>query len=137
MTKIGIDTNIFIYTLDKNSQFHDACLNILQNEEYELFTTSKNISEYISVCTKLGIEKEVMLGFYNEIKSNITVLFPSAESLSIFENLIDKYMPKGNRVYDVEIVSVFISNEIYKIATINIADFKNISEIELVEISGY
>jgi len=73
-----------------------------------------------------------MTGLYKEIKKNVTILYPNNESLRTFEQLNEKYQPKGNRVYDVEIVSVLITNNISKIATVNTDDFKNISEIELM-----
>lgn len=56
---------------------------------------------------------------YNEIKNNIIILFPTVKSLKTFEQLNEKYQPKGNRVYDVEIVSVLISNNVTNIATVN------------------
>jgi predicted nucleic acid-binding protein len=137
MNKIGVDTNIFIYTLDKSSPHHLKCDSFLKDTSNDLFTTTKNISEYFAVCSKLGIDKEKVIGFYNEIKNNITILYPSSESLKTFVLLIDYYQPKGNRVYDVEIVSILATNKVSKIATVNIDDFKNISEIELIDLDNY
>jgi len=134
MNKVGIDTNVFIYVLDKSSPHHKKCDNFLKDTENELFTTTKNISEFIAVCTKIGVEREKMNGMYNEIKSNIKILYPTEKSLTAFEQLNEKYQPKGNRVYDVEIVSIFTSNNVTSIATLNIDDFKNITEIKLIEI---
>lgn len=137
MNKVGIDTNVFIYTLDKSSPHHNKCDNFLKDTENELFTTTKNISEFIAVCTKIGVDREKMNGMYNEIKNNITILYPTEKSLSVFEQLNEKYHPKGNRVYDVEIVSIFISNNVTSIATVNIDDFKNITEIKLIDLDKY
>jgi len=137
MTKVGIDTNIFIYTLDKSSTFHEKCYNFLKDNENDLYTTTKNISEYIAVCTKIGIDSEIMYGMYNEIMNNVTILYPTRDSLNTFEQLIKKYQPKGNKVYDVEIVSVLKSNNVNIIATVNIDDFKNISEIKLIDLEKY
>jgi len=44
MSKILVDTNVFIYAFDESSQFHKKTVAILENEENELFTTTKNIS---------------------------------------------------------------------------------------------
>lgn len=74
---------------------------------------------------------------YNEIKNNVIILYPDENTLKIFEKLNEKYQPKGNRVYDVEIVSVLTTHGITKIATVNADDFKNISEIELIELDKY
>jgi len=71
------------------------------------------------------------------IMNNVTILYPTRYSLNTFEQLIKKYQPKGNKVYDVEIVSVLKSNNVNIIATVNIDDFKNISEIKLIDLEKY
>ena len=86
------------------------------------------------MCTKIGIDRNEMNGFYNDIKNNVNILFPTEETLQVFEELNEKYKPRGNRVFDIEIVSIFLSNNISTLATINTEDFKNISEIMLLDI---
>ncbi len=137
MNKIGIDTNIFIYAMDKSSIHHKNCVNILNDIENDLCTSTKNISEYFAVCTKINVNRDKMYSFYQEIKNNIKIFYPTKKSLEIFEFLNKKYKPKGNRVYDIEIVSIFLSKNINKIATINRKDFKNIIEIELIDLDQY
>lgn len=137
MNKIGIDTNIFIYTLDSSSPFYKKCKKFLKHSDYDFFTTVKNLSEFISVCTKLGVDRDKMNGFYSDIKNNVTILYPNKDSLEIFEQLNEKYKPKGNRVFDIEIVSVLTCYNIRKIASLNVKDFKDITEIELIEINNY
>ncbi len=134
MTKIGVDTNIFVYTMDDSSPHHLKCDRFLKSTGNELYTTTKNLSEFIAVCTKIGVERAKMIGMYYEIKNNVTILYPTFQSLKIFEQLNEKYQPKGNRVFDIEIVSILITNKVNKIATINIDDFKTISEIKLVDL---
>ncbi|MEO8211303.1 MAG: type II toxin-antitoxin system VapC family toxin [bacterium] len=131
MNKILIDTNIFIYDLDKSSIFHDKAKKIIQDESLELSTTSKNISEFFAVCTKLNIDEKIMFGYYEDILSNILILFPEYHSLNIFKELLKINKPKGNRVFDFEIVSIMLSNGILQIATMNIEDFKKIKEITI------
>lgn len=133
MNKIGIDTNVFIYALDANSIYHQKCANLLEDNAKSLFTTSKTLSEYIAVCTKLGVEHSIMYNFYQEIKQNTTVLFPSSTSLVLFEQLVQTYKPQKNRVYDIEIVSIFLAEGISEIASLNYDDFKNIKEITLFD----
>lgn len=137
MNKVGVDTNVFVYTLDNSSPHHVKCDSFLKDTENELFTTTKNISEYIAVCTKIGVSREKMNGMFDEIKNNVTILYPTEDSLKTFEQLNEKHQPKGNRVYDVEIVSVLTTNNVNKIATVNLDDFKNISEIELIDLDKY
>ena len=132
--KVLIDTNIFIYALDADSVHHAASLRFLQEAEALLFTTSKNLSEYFAVCTKLNLERDKVLGFYDAIKRNTVLLFPDAQSLRLFEELFERYYPRGNRVHDLEIVSIMLANGLKKIATVNKDDFKNIVEVEIVDL---
>jgi predicted nucleic acid-binding protein len=55
-------------------------------------------------------------------------------NLPYFTKRQRKYNPRGNRVYDIEIVSVMLANGLKKVATANIDDFSNIDEIEVIEI---
>jgi len=96
-----------------------------------LFTTTKNISEYFAVASKLAIEKEKVFGFYEDMRANVTILSPSATSLQFLESLLQKYQPKGNRAYDIEIVSIMLAHELKYVATFNVDDFKSMEEIEI------
>ncbi len=88
---------------------------VFKDTENKLFTTTKNISEYIAVCTKIGVNRDRMNGFYNEMKNN----------------------PRGNWVFDLGIASVLITNKVGKLATVNTNDFKNITEIGLIDLDTY
>ncbi len=119
MNKVVLDTNVFIYALDEQSIFYERAVNILQAEENELFTTTKNISEYFAVASKLAIEKEKVFGFYEDLRLNATILFPNETSLHFLEMLQKKYQPKGNRVYDMEIVSVMLAHDLEQVMVKN------------------
>lgn len=132
MINLVLDTNILIYALDKDSIFHSKSKEILENATFNRFITTKSITEYFAVCSKLDYELEKVIAFYDEIERNISFLFPSKESLIIFTELIEKYKPRGNRIFDIEIVSVMLANDVKNLATFNIDDFKNITEINLL-----
>jgi predicted nucleic acid-binding protein len=134
MNNILLDTNILVYAFDETSEFYKKSTELFLNEDNNLFIATKNISEFFSVCSKLNLDLNKTFGFYSDLKENCTILKPTDRSLEIFENLIKKYKPRGNRVYDIEIVSILLANELKKVATANIDDFKNISEIEVIEI---
>jgi predicted nucleic acid-binding protein len=134
MTKLLIDTNILIYTVDEKSVFNTRARQILQDPGVSIFITTKSISEFFAVCTKLKYKQEIILGFYNELKNNTSILFPNENSLDIFETIFNKYKPVGNRVFDMEIVSIMLANGITKIATFNTKDFIAVNEIELFDI---
>ncbi|MBI5916364.1 MAG: PIN domain-containing protein [Bacteroidetes bacterium] len=129
--KILLDTNILLYALDVASQYHASVTKILTDPSSELFTTSKNISEYFAVCSKLNIPFSDSLIFYRSVCENARILFPDAGSLAIFETLLQKYQPKGNRVFDLEIVAIGLANQLTTIATANFKDFIGITEISI------
>ena len=133
MNEVLIDTNVFIYALDKDSIYHQQSSQILTSSNNILFTTSKNISELFAATSKININRVAFNRFYGELKQNIGILFPTSESLEVFEKLIKKYKPIGNRVFDIEIVSIMLSYNIKRLATINKKDFIDIEEIELID----
>ncbi|MDX2306023.1 MAG: type II toxin-antitoxin system VapC family toxin [Microscillaceae bacterium] len=120
MINLVLGTNVLIYALNSDSEFHGKASAILQNEENLLFLTTKNISEFFAVSSKLGLDLQKVLEFYEDLSLNTTILFPSGASLAIFRVLLEKYQPKGNRIYDLEIVSIMIAQGLKKIATFNI-----------------
>ncbi|TAN00121.1 MAG: PIN domain-containing protein [Chitinophagaceae bacterium] len=134
MIDLVLDTNILIYALNYDSVNYNSAITFFLNPNYKLFITSKNISEFFGVTSKLKIPYSSSLTFYKELKNNLTVLFPSEKSLLILETLIQQYQPKGNQVYDIEIVSIMMANNIKYVATFNQKDFKNIHEIQILDI---
>lgn len=134
MTDIVLDTNIWIYAREKDSHHYHATQLILQNPNYNLLITSKNISEFFAVTSKVKIPFSLAFDFYNDLRNNVTILFPSENSLLIFETLLQKYHPKGNQIFDMEIISIMLAHSIKHIATFNKKDFEDISEIQMLEI---
>jgi len=134
---ILIDTNVLIYAVDADSQFHNRAWNILLDPEVKLFTTSKNISEFLVVLTRnieIGLSTGECLEILKELLRDIIVLYPTPKSFKIFEKLIQKYNPRGLWIHDVEIASIGISYGISTIVTRNVSDFKRIKEINIKQI---
>jgi len=132
MNSLFVDTNVFLYALDQNSKFHDLSRRILESPNNNLFTASKNLSELFAVTTKYKFDHTIVNRFYFEMKKNITILFANFKSLSIFELLLEKYKPIGNRVFDIELVSIMLLNNINRIATLNHKDFEHIDEVSII-----
>ncbi|GAB6163481.1 hypothetical protein JCM12298_26410 [Desulfothermus naphthae] len=134
---ILIDTNVLIYAVDADSQFHHRAWNILLDPEVRLFTTSKNISEFLVVLTRdieMGLSTDECLEILKELLRDIIVLYPTPKSFKIFEELIQKYNPRGLWIHDVEIASIGISYGVSTIVTRNVSDFRRIKEISIKEI---
>jgi len=127
---------VLVYAFDSSSEFHKQAVDQLRNEENNLFITTKNVSEFIAVCSKLKLDFSKTFGFYTDIKENFSILKPDDLSLSKFEILLQKYQPVGNRVYDIEIVSIMLANDLKAIVTANISDFFDVIEVDLIEIKS-
>ena len=132
--KILLDSNILLYAMDKKSKYHTISINILENKKYELFVSTKNIAEILAVSSKIKIDKTLVLNFIDNIIFKVSnLIYPNKESFNQFLKIIKNYNIKGNQVYDMEIASIMLVNGINTIATFNHKDFREISEIEILE----
>ena len=132
--RILVDTNILIYSIDADSKFHKRSLEVLLDPDKELYTTSKNISEFLVVLTRtktVKINVIEALEILSELLTNINVLYPDKQTHLMFYELLKKYQPIGLRIHDFEIASISLANGIDTIATENRPDFKNIEEIKI------
>jgi len=128
-TKILVDTNVLLYAYDSTSAFYQPAEAFLSDPGWDFYVSTKNISEFFGVLSKQGAPFPKAFQFYQSMLRNATVLFPDPASLAVFEKLLQKYQPKGNRVFDLEIVSIAVANQVSEIATVNIKDFAGVSEI--------
>ena len=132
--RLLVDTNILIYAIDADSKFHEKAQKLILNPRYELYTTSKNISEFLVVLTRtesIKIDVIKVLKILKNLLSNFVILYPNKESTIKFEELLKKYKPRGLRIHDFEIISIGLASGIDLIVTQNIDDFKNVKEISL------
>lgn len=137
MSRILIDTNILIYGIDEDSEFFNRARKILEQEENQLVTTSKNLIEFLAVTTKrsgFNLNNETVLAIVEEIIEGIEIIYPTKESLAIFLDLMDRYQPKGLKVPDLEIICIGLAHGVHEVATFNIKDFESVKEISLINI---
>lgn len=131
MTDVLLDTNIFIYAYDRTAVHHTRSAFVFADPNNRLFTTSKNVAECVSVMTKLNFPQADIEQVLSDTLTNINILYSSDSSLRIFEQLFKTYKPRGNKVYDLEVASVALANNITQIATFNTSDFQYIAGIQL------
>lgn len=135
MNNVLFDTNLLLYSIDEDSKYFNSVQELLNDVSLKLYTTSKNISEFLSVVTRIPnstISVKEALNITEEFRSTFTILYPTEKSYLIFIELLKKYSPRGLKIHDYEIISIALSNKIKSIATINQKDFSGIEEIELV-----
>jgi predicted nucleic acid-binding protein len=135
MNNLLIDTNVLIYAIDEDSKYFHSVQRWLYSDNLKLFTTSKNISEFLAVVTRLpnaSISISEALKITDDFQAAFTVLYPDEKSNLLFRKLLKKYSPQGLKIHDYEIVSIALANNIKKIATLNQKDFSIIDEIEII-----
>jgi predicted nucleic acid-binding protein len=133
MSKLLLDTNVLIYSIDEDSKYFKKAHNIF-SEQFELFTTSKNLSEFLAVVTRIPqspLSLNNALLIVEDFVNIMTILYPNEESFSIFQNLLRRYKPIGLKVHDYEIISIGMANQVNTLATFNEKDFKEVKEISL------
>ncbi len=133
MSKLLLDTNVLIYSIDQDSKYFKKTQTLF-TEKFELYTTSKNLSEFLSVVTRIPINplslNNALLAI-EDFRDAMTILYPDEDSLLVFQNLLQKYQPIGLKIHDYEILSIGLANQINQIATFNEKDFKEVKEITL------
>lgn len=137
MSKVLVDTNILVYGIDEDSTFFKRSRKILEQETYQLVTTSKNLIEFLAVITKssgYNLRNETALEIVEEIIQGIDIVYPTQESMAIFLDLMNRYQPNGLKVHDFEIISIGLAHGIHQVATFNIKDFKSVKETSIIEV---
>ncbi len=134
MNKVLVDTNLLIYTVDEDSRYFSQAHRIISDPGVELATTSKNLSEFLAVVTRIprnAMPINDALAVLADFMSVFKILYPSERSSKILINLIKKYQPVGLEIHDFEIASIGLASGITQIATLNKKDFNRIKEISL------
>src|SRR5690625_3270274 len=116
MSKILVDTNILVYGIDEDSTFFKRARKILEQEKYQLITTSKNLIEFLSVTTKTSgynLDNNTALEIIDEIISGIEIVYPTQETMAILLDLMNRYQPKCMKVHEFIILRLCLSHGIY------------------------
>ncbi len=134
MSDVLLDTNVLICALNSDSVYCEKAKSLLLNKEFNFFLTNKNISEFISVASKLQLMPyKDIIQTLRVFCSTVKLIYPDKRSNSIFNDLITKYQPAGIKVFDIEIISIMIANGLSIIATYNENDFNMIPGIEIIQ----
>lgn len=131
-----LDTNLLIYLKDKDSIYNHKALELINNFEGDIYTTSKNLSEYLVATTRgnsplLNINEA--LKDIEEFEAIFYILYPTIRSTQKLKWLLQKYKPRGLKIHDFEIAAIGLSHQIEEIATLNASDFKKIEEFSFYE----
>lgn len=88
-----IDTNILVYAIDEDSEFYSKSQALLYDSDYALFTTSKNLSEFLAVVTKgqvASLSIEEALAVLEDYDDNFTIPLPKRNIFFHFQRITSK-----------------------------------------------
>lgn len=136
MSKRGIDTNVLIYALDRNSDFYHKALQALESlgKSRMGVVCWQNLTEFYAIITdkrrvknpltpKIAIkEMETLLTKYS-----LTIIGPNIKTKEIWFNILKAKNIKGQIVHDMFLVATLLSNGIDTLITENTKDFVGIN----------
>ncbi len=131
--KIGVDTNVLFYFLNKDNPFHEEVRNtlpILVQNQWAVIT-QQNLIELSAVLTRRGLRIEEAEMYLRSFAEVIPVLRPTHATIEIFLKQIKKRSVKGAKVFDIYLVATLLSNKVTTLYTYNEKDFIEIEEISL------
>jgi predicted nucleic acid-binding protein len=137
-----VDTNVLVYRADRDSAFHLPSVNLInrglrggiplclapQNltEFYAVVTSPKRVANPIApVDARAEIEKYLQ-------SQNIRKIYQTAALMSKLRELIDKYRPTRQQIFDLQLVATMLINNITRIYTFNAKHFQPYQEIEVI-----
>ncbi|HHV81927.1 TPA: type II toxin-antitoxin system VapC family toxin [bacterium] len=139
--KIFLDTNILVYLVNKDSPFYGKIVEKFKDlvGKYELWISRQVLREYAVIVTRPGmVEKPLSSEEGSSDIEKFEDIFRIADEIEgvtkILLGLIRKYEIKGKRIHDANIVATMFDNTITKLFTINVKDFENFEDIELITI---
>lgn len=135
--KALVDTNVLVYAIDEDSRFYEKAQQFLFDSNYELYTSSKNLAELLTVVTRTAgklLSVEEALSSVKDYEKMLRILYPTKSSFRKFKELLEKYKPTGLKIHDYEIASIGLAKKIEQIATFNARDFEGIAEIKVIRL---
>lgn len=130
--KIGVDTNVLFYAVNRDNQFHEEAkkhLALLVKEE-QVITTQQNLVELSAVLTKRGLSYQETEQVVRSYIRALEVITPTDNTITLFTKEIKTGRFKGVRLFDLYLAMTFLSNRIDLVYTYD-KDFSRISNIRV------
>ena len=93
MSKVLLDTNVLIYSIDEESKYFKKAQNLISEQNLDLSITSKNLSEFLAVITRFpgnSLTLKNALTVLQDFKTFFTIRYPNEKSYKIFTDLLNK-----------------------------------------------
>ncbi len=129
-----IDSNIIIYSINKNSPKNLQAIKFLE-EDTTYYFSHQTILESLRILTHPKFDykedgNKVLTQVYKIANSGI-IINPTNLTINLFKQLIERYKLKANKIFDAYFVATALSNGIDVIATDNERHFKKFKEIQV------
>ena len=132
-----IDSNVLIYAINEASPKHRRAQQFLQDNIDNMAIAQQNILESVRVLTHSKFSNPMLsdeaLRAVLAITDNAKLLTPNKTTYYLFMDLIGKYKFAGDKIFDMYLIATALSNGINIVATDNIKDFKDVSEIKPID----
>jgi len=136
-----VDANVLVYAALKEDVRHAACRSLLRNpsghllylspqilaEFYSTITSPKRVNTPLTAAAAIEFI-ETLLGHHH-----IVLLPISADVPARWLSLLKRSDVRGPLVFDFQIAATMLAHGVTKLITYNGADFKSVSEIEILE----
>lgn len=134
-----IDSNILIYAVNlgskKEKKAEEFLTEILNDKKKSAIISHQNILEFLRIVThpryQSSFSIDMALTQANQYQLACDVIYPLADTGSIFINLMHKYHTNSNNIFDTYLVATMLSNGVETIATDNVKDFEMYEEISV------
>lgn len=141
---IFLDTNVLIYQTFEDfdigkHKYTNKVLSYLLENQYNIYISTQILKEYYSISTNdkifkkpLNIEEALLK--LEEFRNSFTVLYENSLVVDKLKDIILRYKIKKKNIFDANIISIMIINELEDIFTFNIKDFEIFKEIRIFKI---
>ena len=131
--KVGIDTNVLFYSLNKDNPFHREARENLATlvENCSAVITQQNLVELAAALTKRGTTPKEAEKHIRNFAEAIPVLKPIAETLDLLLDRMKDSTLTGARLFDLYLAVTLMSNGVDHLYTYNERDFRNIEGLSL------
>ena len=137
-----IDTNVLVYAINKDSQFHIESKNLFEfamNTNVNAYLSTNNLLEFLAIVTdRKRIENPLSVGQAEAVieiilNSNINIINPDKSSIIKAIEISKELEIKGQKIFDLILVGMMEVNDISTIVTYNTKDFTKIKEIDVIK----
>jgi len=131
-----VDSNILVYAINADSSKHKIAKAFLKEFTTDLEVAHQNILESLRVLThpkfaQVMSVKNAMDAILS-ITSACRLLSPNYQTVYLTLEMIKKYKLSSDQVFDAYLAATALSNDIDTIATDNVADFKKLKELTII-----